>query len=462
MKMFKIIFIATMLVLVPALLLAGEDVSAEVSLCPKYSPFDMIVLTVKIRNWSGEDMALAKNFAYGPPYSVCGLNLELEQVGGTKKETARWGFPKEESLSFFILPAGKYTSYLVNIHDIDEFERILSKQLESLPCRFRLTVTLFHRMPTAGHREKYEEFAQANNAITWEGEAKVRPVEFEITRPVSADDLHLHEEIAPYYKRKMKEWGEDAGSAPRLSYKWAHLVVWENLQEKDERVLPGSKAWDYWFARMYMGAGGRPLKKAMDDGIYFGIEGFQDFDVTCPLEERRKWFLEYFKKMKETRGNSPPFEPLIRQMEWLEVVVLYRSGRIEEADALRDRILQSEPDNCFFFELKCIKRYREDALEQRRRDEFHKALEKSRRENNSAKPGPNGTETNAGSTTRTNGSPGVSEENRATPAGATHPNNKPLDKPSISTTTNIILVVAVLLLAGVMVAFLILRRSKSA
>jgi hypothetical protein len=150
-------------------------------------------------------------------------------------------------------------------------------------------------------------------------------------------------------------------------------------------------------------------------------------------------------------------------MEWLEVVVLYRSGRIEEADALRDRILQSEPDNCFFFELKYIKRYRDDALEQRRQAEFMRALEKSRREeNNSAKPGPNGTETNAGDTAAKNGRTGVSEENRATPAGATHPNNKPLDKPSISTTTNIILVVAVLLLAGVMVAFLILRRSKSA
>jgi len=365
---------------IPALAFAGNEIDGEVSLATEFSPFDLIVAQVRIINCTDHDVALAKNITYGKYYQGTGLWAELKDVNRGEKYRKSFPFHKDYPCSFFVLPSGMSISFLVFINDIDGFKKRLTKSVNLLPTYYQLQIKLIHVMPSDEHRKQHETFAEENGAETWEGEIEMQPVEFTIIPPSSADDLRLYDEVLKAHKAKTDESeGEDPPEL-EITPDEACSVLFKIWREKGIQLLPESKVWDYRFIKANLRYGDSPYKSIFNDKIPFNA---YIFDRTLNIHERNfpqadKQFVEYFQDMKQRQGNNETFKNIIKHMEWLEVLTLYKLVRIEEAEALQKKIMESYPDEYFGFEQKYLEYYEGQAKKKRRTREFYAARKKEK------------------------------------------------------------------------------------
>ena len=441
-----IVAVTVLIVSLFSQLYAEEPLSVEVSVNGKvFSPFDLIVTSIVVKNASGNDIAL-ENGIISTFYNYnhwARTYVEYEMYDMDTGEKDKWGRgpislsnlgidEKKYKSEFFVLPAGKYITISV-----------YGRMAVRIRTRYKVFVKVVHKPPDSVKAE-YAEFAEWHNATTFEGEVVAKPVEFIIEGPRSPMEQKMLE---------MASTGRFGGDP---------MTNFVKRLRKSTAFSEGHPVWDFWFARRC--------------GLYLGLRFFDEkvnlFWLSSKLVHIRQLCLDFLHKVDDfiSRCNSDKkFDRLMEEVLWRKCAVLYALGRDAEADALKDELMSKEPDRVFYFELKRLKETvehikRRIESEEEKQEQQGSEVEAETPKETSADSEPH-RETDESGTETTSGSHHTSRaacERRLPDTDESRVHKEEVSVASVIGMTDIILFALIILLAAAIVIgfFFLFRRHK--
>jgi hypothetical protein len=305
----------------------------------RFSPFDIIMLYITLQNNSQHDIALEKKIIFTNNTALSGTYIE-RSAGCEKKRRIWWlpGAPPPEFIGYFVLPAGKYIQW-----SVDLTTRVLTpSQADGFPWQCKIFIKVVSEISNA-NKEEYMEFAREHNADIFEGETTTEPVELVIERSSECVENRMFE---------IAERHENLPGDVKV------VGLWNNFLESYEakEFSKDHPFWDYWFIRRnrhqmeLSWLASEPWRITLPADKYnFKVDKVKDGSGGSPTD-----FLDGLNEIERRQPGDKHFEMLFEEMLWRKCAVLYALGREAEADALKQDLMAKEPNRVFYFELKWL------------------------------------------------------------------------------------------------------------
>jgi len=293
----------------------GREVEVKISFDKKeYHKFDPVILSVKIKNVSNDDVALCAGIS--PEENDRWSNLLF--YGNYEQRRLSAKLCVQDDKHFFILKAGEYIKGAIDASK-HGFSKSYMGYLDNKDEEWSVCISLEHKLNKG--LDDYNRFARDHNAIAWIGKVNSNTCHFKFVCPRDNSEIRLQ-----------NMWQKNDTGETRLSpsYPWDFFRNNEKLLYEE---FPNHRNLNYWF--WYNNRFESCWRPWLPSHLHESCEKLKDW-----LEH----YVSYASEIIESNWRNEINSPINDELLWNKLSALYALGRDSEADILKDDIVAKEPE----------------------------------------------------------------------------------------------------------------------